>query len=168
MVHILDKQQITHLVQEFTCEWEEVFNKEKSPVLIHSFKLTESIKHTLEEAPKVYAYKENILQRDTDNQCMKQICKDLCRTAQAKCYLNKDELIISIGYLYKDSLLISKHEKGIYITKNKNPKLYREIDEELKRQVIKADRGFENAIKNIKTVGDIVKLFGATKKSCDN
>lgn len=79
-------------------------------------------------------YRENKLQVKESHWLEAQIGirTSLCNTLHSKCYLNEDEAIVTSMNLYSFSQQ-NNDEMGIYITKESDPELYKDIYKEAKR-----------------------------------
>ena len=83
---------------------------------------------------------KNELQPDENNwlKSMSSIRTSFCRDLHAKCYLNESEAIITSMNLYEFSQ-VNNHEMGIYIDKNVDPELYKDICDEAQRLIRSSD-----------------------------
>lgn len=111
-------------------------------------------------------YRENKLQVEESNWLESQIGirTSLCNSLHAKCYLNKNEAIVTSMNLYSFSQQ-NNDEMGIYVTKEKDEDLYNDIrkealrllsiSEEIRVSVKKVDKNIER--QSEKTISDILK-----------
>ena len=79
-------------------------------------------------------YRENKLQVEESNWLEGQIGirTSLCSTLHAKCYINEHEAIVTSMNLYQFSQQ-NNDEMGVYVKKDEDPQLYRDIFEEAQR-----------------------------------
>lgn len=79
-------------------------------------------------------YRESKLQLEESNWLESQIGvrTSLCSTLHAKCYLNEKEAIVTSMNLYSFSQQ-NNDEMGIYVSKEEDPQLYKDIFEEAQR-----------------------------------
>lgn len=111
-------------------------------VLISPFlKINERIKQSLEDKNRMkidirVIYGKNELQPDENNwlKSMSSIRSSFCKDLHAKCYLNENEVIITSMNLYEFSQ-VNNNEMGIYVEKQNDPDLYKEIYEEVQRLI---------------------------------
>ncbi len=81
-------------------------------------------------------YGKNELQPDENNwlKSMQFIRTSFCKDLHAKCYLNEKEAIITSMNLYEFSQ-VNNNEMGIYIEKEKDPEIYKDVLEEVNRLI---------------------------------
>lgn len=111
-------------------------------ILISPFlKINDRIKQSLEDKNRMkidirVVYGKNELQPEENNwlKSMQSIRSSFCKDLHAKCYLNEKEAIITSMNLYEFSQ-VNNNEMGIYIEKEKDPELYKDIIEEAQRLI---------------------------------
>jgi phosphatidylserine/phosphatidylglycerophosphate/cardiolipin synthase-like enzyme len=111
-------------------------------ILISPFlKINDRIKQSLEDKNRMkidirVVYGKNELQPEENNwlKSMQSIRSSFCKDLHAKCYLNEKEAIITSMNLYEFSQ-VNNNEMGIYIEKEKDPELYKDIMEEAQRLI---------------------------------
>jgi phosphatidylserine/phosphatidylglycerophosphate/cardiolipin synthase-like enzyme len=111
-------------------------------ILISPFlKINDRIKQSLEDKNRMkidirVVYGKNELQPEENNwlKSMQSIRSSFCKDLHAKCYLNEKEAIITSMNLYEFSQ-VNNNEMGIYIEKDKDPELYKDIIEEAQRLI---------------------------------
>lgn len=81
-------------------------------------------------------YGKNELQPEENNwlKSMQSIRSSFCKDLHAKCYLNEKEAIITSMNLYEFSQ-VNNNEMGIYIEKEKDGELYKDLMEEAQRLI---------------------------------
>ncbi len=134
-------------------------------VLISPYlKINERIKQSLEDKNRMkidirVVYGKNELQPDENNwlKSMQSIRSSFCKDLHAKCYLNEKEAIITSMNLYEFSQ-VNNNEMGIYIDKEKDSELYKDIYDEAQRLIRISDEivvSVEKAIdKDEKVIND--------------
>jgi phosphatidylserine/phosphatidylglycerophosphate/cardiolipin synthase-like enzyme len=117
-------------------------------------------------------YRENKLQVEESNWLESQIGirTSLCNSLHAKCYLNKNEAIVTSMNLYSFSQQ-NNDEMGIYVTKEDDEDLYNDIrkealrllsiSEEIRVSVKKVDKNIER--QSEKTMSEIVQTKDNSK-----
>ena len=117
-------------------------------------------------------YRENKLQVEESNWLESQIGirTSLCNSLHAKCYLNKNEAIVTSMNLYSFSQQ-NNDEMGIYVTKEDDEDLYNDIrkealrllsiSEEIRVSVKKVDKNIER--QSEKTISEIVEIIDKSK-----
>ena len=117
-------------------------------------------------------YRENKLQVEESNWLESQIGirTSLCNSLHAKCYLNKNEAIVTSMNLYSFSQQ-NNDEMGIHVTKEKDEELYNDIyadvqrlltiSEEIRVSVKKVDKNIEK--ESEKTISEIVQTKDNSK-----
>jgi phosphatidylserine/phosphatidylglycerophosphate/cardiolipin synthase-like enzyme len=117
-------------------------------------------------------YRENKLQVEESNWLESQIGirTSLCNSLHAKCYLNKNEAIVTSMNLYSFSQQ-NNDEMGIYVTKEDDEDLYNDIrkealrllsiSEEIRVSVKKVDKNIER--QSEKTISEIVNSKDTSK-----
>lgn len=111
-------------------------------ILISPFlKINDRIKQSLEDKNRMkidirVVYGKNELQPEENNwlKSMQSIRSSFCKDLHAKCYMNEREAIITSMNLYEFSQ-VNNNEMGIYIEKEKDPELYKDIFEEAQRLI---------------------------------
>jgi phosphatidylserine/phosphatidylglycerophosphate/cardiolipin synthase-like enzyme len=111
-------------------------------VLISPYlKINERIKQSLEDKNRMkidirVVYGKNELQPDENNwlKSMQSIRSSFCKDLHAKCYLNEKEAIITSMNLYEFSQ-VNNNEMGIYIEKEKDGELFKDIYDEVQRLI---------------------------------
>ena len=110
-------------------------------VLISPFlKINERIKQSLEiNRMKIdirVVYGKNDLQPEENNwlKSMQSIRSSFCKDLHAKCYLNEREAIITSMNLYEFSQ-VNNNEMGVYIDKETDAALYKDLYEEVQRLI---------------------------------
>ena len=114
---------------------------EKLVLISPYLKINERIKQSLEDKNLLkidirVIYGKNELQPDENNwlKSMTSIRASFCKDLHAKCYLNEREVIITSMNLYEFSQ-VNNNEMGIYVDKENDPELYKEIYEEAQRLI---------------------------------
>ena len=111
-------------------------------ILISPFlKINDRIKQSLADKNLMkidirVVYGKNELQPEENNwlKSMQSIKTYFCKDLHAKCYLNEKEAIITSMNLYEFSQ-VNNNEMGIYIEREKDPELYKDISEEAQRLI---------------------------------
>lgn len=111
-------------------------------ILISPFlKINDRIKQSLEDKNRMkidirVVYGKNELQPEENNwlKSMQSIRSSFCKDLHAKCYLNEKEAIITSMNLYEFSQ-VNNNEMGIYIEKEKDGELYKDLMEEAQRLI---------------------------------
>lgn len=136
MARFLDTAGVSHFLQQ-------LINKaDERLVLISPYlKIIPRIKDALEDKNRLkidirVVYGKNELQPEENNwlKSMSSIRTSFCKDLHAKCYLNENEVIITSMNLYEFSH-VNNHEMGIYINKNEDPDLYKDIYDEVQRLI---------------------------------
>lgn len=116
-------------------------SKEKLFLISPYLKINEKIKQILEDQNRMkidirIIYGKNELQPEENNwlKSMTSVRSSFCKDLHAKCYLNEKEAIITSMNLYEFSQ-VNNNEMGIYIQKEADPELYKEIFEEAQRLI---------------------------------
>jgi phosphatidylserine/phosphatidylglycerophosphate/cardiolipin synthase-like enzyme len=114
---------------------------EKLVLISPYLKINDRIKQELEDKNRLkidirVIYGKNELQLEENNwlKSMTSIRSSFCKDLHAKCYLNENEAIITSMNLYEFSQ-VNNNEMGIYIEKNNDPELYKDIFEEVQRLI---------------------------------
>ncbi len=104
-------------------------------------KINDRIKQLLEDKNRLkmdirVIYGKNELQPEENNwlKSMQSIRTSFCKDLHAKCYLNEKEAIITSMNLYEFSQ-VNNNEMGIYIEKEKDPEIYKDVWEEANRLI---------------------------------
>lgn len=122
---------------------EQLINKaNENLILISPFlRINDKIKQSLEDKNRLkmdirVIYGKNELQPEENNwlKSMQSIRTSFCKDLHAKCYLNEKEAIITSMNLYEFSQ-VNNNEMGIYIEKEKDPEVYKDVLEEAKRLI---------------------------------
>jgi phosphatidylserine/phosphatidylglycerophosphate/cardiolipin synthase-like enzyme len=111
-------------------------------LLISPFlKISERLKQSLQDLDRLkidirIIYGKNELEPIEQNwiKSLRNIRTSYCQNLHAKCYLNEKAAIITSMNLY-DFSQINNNEMGIFVEKNEDPDLYREIHDEAMRLV---------------------------------
>jgi len=136
MAKFLDTTGVSHHLQQ-------LINKadEKLVLISPYLKFNQRIKQSLEDKNRLkidirVVYGKNELQPDENNwlKSMTSIRSSFCKDLHAKCYLNENEAIITSMNLYEFSQ-VNNNEMGIYIEKNNDPELYKDIYNEAQRLI---------------------------------
>jgi phosphatidylserine/phosphatidylglycerophosphate/cardiolipin synthase-like enzyme len=120
-----------------------------SPYLKLNERIKESIKDKYDSKIDIkVVYGKNELQPEEDNwlKSIKNIRIFFCKNLHAKCYLNENAVIITSMNLYEFSQ-VSNNEMGIYIEKNDDPELYKDVYEEAQRLIRISDDQMESVEK---------------------
>lgn len=140
MAKFLDTTGVSYHLQQ-------LINKASERLILISpyLKINERIKQSLEDKNRLkidirVVYGKNELQPDENNwlKSMTSIRSSFCKDLHAKCYLNEHEAIITSMNLYEFSQ-VNNNEMGIYIEKNNDPELYKDIYEEVQRLIRNSD-----------------------------
>jgi phosphatidylserine/phosphatidylglycerophosphate/cardiolipin synthase-like enzyme len=114
---------------------------EKLVLISPYLKINDRIKQELEDKNRLkidirVIYGKNELQLEENNwlKSMTSIRSSFCKDLHAKCYLNENEAIITSMNLYEFSQ-VNNNEMGIYIEKNSDPELYKDLLEEVQRLI---------------------------------
>ncbi len=122
---------------------EQLINKANEKLFLISpyLKINDRLKQSLEDKNRMkidirVIYGKNELQPDENNwlKSMSNIRASFCKDLHAKCYLNENEAIITSMNLYEFSQ-INNNEMGIYVVKETDPELYKEISNEVQRLI---------------------------------
>ncbi|MBU3966500.1 MAG: phospholipase D family protein [Euryarchaeota archaeon] len=122
---------------------EQLINKaNENLILISPFlRINDRIKQLLEDKNRLkmdirVIYGKNELQPEENNwlKSMQFIRTSFCKDLHAKCYLNEKEAIITSMNLYAFSE-VNNNEMGIYIEKEKDAEIYKDVLEEAKRLI---------------------------------
>jgi phosphatidylserine/phosphatidylglycerophosphate/cardiolipin synthase-like enzyme len=136
MAKFLDTTGVSYHLQQ-------LINKASEKLVLISpyLKINERIKQSLEDKNRLkidirVIYGKNELQPDENNwlKSMTSIRSSFCKDLHAKCYLNEKEVIITSMNLYEFSQ-VNNNEMGIYVEKESDPELYRDIYEEAQRLI---------------------------------
>lgn len=136
MAKFLDTTGVSYHLQQ-------LINKASERLVLISpyLKINERIKQSIEDKNRLkidirVVYGKNELQPDENNwlKSMKSVRTSFCKDLHAKCYLNENEAIITSMNLYEFSQ-INNNEMGIYIEKNNDPELFKDIYEEASRLI---------------------------------
>jgi phosphatidylserine/phosphatidylglycerophosphate/cardiolipin synthase-like enzyme len=136
MAKFLDTTGVSYHLQQ-------LINKaDEKLVLISPFlKINDRIKQSLEDKNRMkidirVVYGKNELQPEENNwlKSMTSIRSSFCKDLHAKCYLNEKEAIITSMNLYEFSQ-VNNNEMGIYVSKEEDSQLYKEIFEEVQRLI---------------------------------
>jgi phosphatidylserine/phosphatidylglycerophosphate/cardiolipin synthase-like enzyme len=136
MAKFLDTTGVSYHLQQ-------LINKANEKLVLISpyLKINDRIKQELEDKNRLkidirVIYGKNELQPEENNwlKSMSSIRSSFCKDLHAKCYLNENEAIITSMNLYEFSQVNNK-EMGIYIEKNNDPELYKDIFEEAQRLI---------------------------------
>lgn len=115
-------------------------NADEKLILVSPFlKINERIRELIEDKNRMkinieVIYGKNELQPDENNwlRNLDFVRTGFCKNLHAKCYLNEKEALVTSMNLYEFSQQ-NNNEMGIYVSKEKDPKLYNDINEEAKR-----------------------------------
>lgn len=122
---------------------EQLINKANEKLILISpfLKINDRIKQSLEDKNRMkmdirVVYGKNELQPDENNwlKSMQFIRTSFCKDLHAKCYLNEKEAIITSMNLYEFSQ-VNNNEMGIYIEKEKDAEIYKDVLEEVNRLI---------------------------------
>lgn len=136
MAKFLDTTGVSYHLQQ-------LINKASEKLVLISpyLKINERIKQSLEDKNRLkidirVIYGKNELQPDENNwlKSMTSIRSSFCKDLHAKCYLNEKEVIITSMNLYEFSQ-VNNNEMGIYVEKESDPELYKDIYEEAQRLI---------------------------------
>jgi phosphatidylserine/phosphatidylglycerophosphate/cardiolipin synthase-like enzyme len=136
MAKFLDTTGVSYHLQQ-------LINKaDEKLILISPFlKINERIKQSLGDKNRMkidirVVYGKNELQPEENNwlKSMTSIRSTFCKDLHAKCYLNEKEAILTSMNLYEFSQ-VNNNEMGIYIEKEIDPQLYKEIYDEAYRLI---------------------------------
>lgn len=136
MAKFLDTTGVSYHLQQ-------LINKadEKLVLISPYLKINERIKQSLEDKNRLkidirVVYGKNELQPEENNwlKSMTSIRSSFCKDLHAKCYLNEREAIITSMNLYEFSQ-VNNNEMGIYITKDTDHDLYRDVYDEVQRLI---------------------------------
>ncbi|CAH9018672.1 phospholipase D family protein [Candidatus Nitrosacidococcus sp. I8] len=136
MAKFLDTTGVSYHLQQ-------LINKANEKLVLISpyLKINDRIKQSLEDKNRLkidirVVYGKNELQPEENNwlKSMTSIRSSFCKDLHAKCYLNENEAIITSMNLYEFSQ-VNNNEMGIYIEKNSDPELYKDIYEEAQRLI---------------------------------
>jgi phosphatidylserine/phosphatidylglycerophosphate/cardiolipin synthase-like enzyme len=170
MAKFLDTTGVSYHLQQ-------LINKANERLFLISpyLKINDRIKQSLEDKNRLkidirVVYGKNELQPDENNwlKSMTSIRSSFCKDLHAKCYLNENEAIITSMNLYEFSQ-VNNNEMGIYIEKNSDPDLYKDIYDEAQRLIRVSDEiivSVEKApAKEIKT--DKIEIKTNSEKQTD-
>ncbi|RAU81960.1 phospholipase D family protein [Pontibacter arcticus] len=161
MAKFLDTTGVSYHLQQ-------LINKANEKLVLISpyLKINERIKQSLEDKNRLkidirVIYGKNELQPEENNwlKSMSSIRSSFCKDLHAKCYLNEREAIITSMNLYEFSQ-INNNEMGIYVEKDSDPDLYKDIYEEVKRLIRISDEiivSIEKAPKERQTFSEVTK-----------
>jgi phosphatidylserine/phosphatidylglycerophosphate/cardiolipin synthase-like enzyme len=114
---------------------------EKLVLISPYLKINDRIKQSLEDKNRLkidirIVYGKNELQPQENNwiKSMQSIRTSFCKDLHAKCYLNEKEAIITSMNLYEFSQ-VNNNEMGIYLERDKDAELYRDLAEEAQRLI---------------------------------
>ncbi|RQD89575.1 hypothetical protein D5R95_02115 [Methanosalsum natronophilum] len=115
-------------------------NADEKLILISPFlKINDRIRELIEDKNRIkinteIIYGKNELQPDENNwlRNLSYVRTGFCKNLHAKCYLNEKEALVTSMNLYEFSQQ-NNNEMGIYISREKDPELYSNINEEAKR-----------------------------------
>lgn len=122
---------------------EQLINKANEKLILISpfLRINDRIKQLLEDKNRLkmdirVIYGKNELQPEENNwlKSMQFIRTSFCKDLHAKCYLNEKEAIITSMNLYAFSE-VNNNEMGIYIEKEKDAEIYKDVEEEAKRLI---------------------------------
>ncbi|MCZ7385654.1 MAG: phospholipase D family protein [Candidatus Methanoperedens sp.] len=122
---------------------EQLINKANDKLILISpyLKINDRIKQSLEDKNRMkidirVVFGKNQLQPDENNwlNSMQFIRTSFCKDLHAKCYLNETEAIITSMNLYEFSQ-VNNNEMGIYIEKEKDAEIYKDVLEEANRLI---------------------------------
>ncbi|MBU4374575.1 MAG: phospholipase D family protein, partial [Euryarchaeota archaeon] len=122
---------------------EQLINKANEKLILISpyLKINDRIKQSLEDKNRMkidirVVFGKNQLQPDENNwlNSMQFIRTSFCKDLHAKCYLNETEAIITSMNLYEFSQ-VNNNEMGIYIEKEKDADIYKDVLEEANRLI---------------------------------
>lgn len=136
MAKFLDTTGVSYHLQQL------INNANERLVLISPFlKINERIKQSLEDKDRLkidirIIYGKNELQPEENNwlKSLQSIRSSFCQNLHAKCYLNENEAIITSMNLY-DFSQINNNEMGIYISRDIDPDLYKDVHDEAMRLI---------------------------------
>lgn len=136
MAKFLDTTGVSYHLQQL------INNANERLVLISPFlKINERIKQSLEDKDRLkidirIIYGKNELQPEENNwlKSLQSVRSSFCQNLHAKCYLNEREAIITSMNLY-DFSQINNNEMGIWISKEDDPDLYRDVYQEAMRLI---------------------------------
>ena len=140
MAKFLDTTGVSYHLQQ-------LINKANEKLVLISpyLKINDRIKQSLEDKDRLkidirVVYGKNELQPEENNwlKSMTSIRSSFCKDLHAKCYLNENEAIITSMNLYEFSQ-VNNNEMGIYIEKNSDPELYKDIYDEAQRLIRVSD-----------------------------
>jgi phosphatidylserine/phosphatidylglycerophosphate/cardiolipin synthase-like enzyme len=139
---------------------------EKLVLISPYLKINERIKQSLEDKDRLkidirVIYGKNELQPEENNwlKSMTSIRSSFCKDLHAKCYLNEKEAIITSMNLYEFSQ-INNNEMGIYVDKEADPELYKDISDEAQRLIRISDEiivSIEKAPKEKQFIAEVPK-----------
>lgn len=136
MAKFLDTTGVSYHLQQ-------LINKANEKLVLISpyLKINERIKQSIEDKNRLkidirVVYGKNELQPEENNwlKSMMNVRASFCKDLHAKCYLNENEAIITSMNLYEFSQ-VNNNEMGIYVEKNTDPDLYKDINEEVNRLI---------------------------------
>lgn len=136
MAKFLDTTGVSYHLQQ-------LINKANEKLVLISpyLKINDRIKQSLEDKNRMkidirIVYRDNALQPEEYNwlKSMTSIRSSYCKGLHAKCYLNEKEAILTSMNLYEFSE-VNNNEMGIYIEKDTDTELYKEIYEEAHRLI---------------------------------
>lgn len=136
MAKFLDTTGVSYHLQQ-------LINKANEKLVLISpyLKINDRIKQSLEDKNRLkidirVIYGKNELQPEENNwlKSMSSIRSSFCKDLHAKCYLNESEAIITSMNLYEFSQ-VNNNEMGIYIEKQKDPELFKDIYNEAHRLI---------------------------------
>jgi hypothetical protein len=136
MAKFLDTTGVSYHLQQ-------LINKANERLVLISpyLKINDRIKQSLEDKNRLkidirVVYGKNELQPEENNwlKSMSSIRSSFCKDLHAKCYLNENEAIITSMNLYEFSQ-VNNNEMGVYIDKNSDPELYKDIYTEAQRLI---------------------------------
>ncbi|WP_245527570.1 phospholipase D family protein [Methanosalsum zhilinae] len=115
-------------------------NADEKLILISPFlRINERIRELIEDKNRIkinteVIYGKNELQPDENNwlRNLDYVRTGFCKNLHAKCYLNEKEALITSMNLYEFSQQ-NNNEMGIYVSRDTDPQLYDDINEEAKR-----------------------------------
>lgn len=166
MAKFLTTTGISHLLEELIKKTEDRLIL-ISPYLQLHHKIKSNIENLNTQKKDIrIIYRENKLQVEESNWLESQIGvrTSICSTLHAKCYINEKEAIVTSMNLYSFSQQ-NNDEMGIYVTKEQDPDLYKDIYDEAQRlltisdeirvSVKKVDKEIEK--QSERTVSEIIK-----------
>lgn len=136
MAKFLDTTGVSYHLQQ-------LINKANERLVLISpyLKINDRIKQSLEDKNRLkidirVVYGKNELQPEENNwlKSMTSIRSSFCKDLHAKCYLNENEAIITSMNLYEFSQ-VNNNEMGVYIDKNSDPEIYKDIYTEAQRLI---------------------------------